>query len=440
MGNRYTRTEEDSPAQVQVPLLEPEHTQTEEEKDTQLDRILRRLDIFLSVFGFHQSSLLGFLLSWAAFLLLGVAVPVVILRLSSCSDCEKYQIYNFELDIIVSQSCLAIVSLACVSHNLRKYGIRNFLFVDRLHGQMLRFRKEYTEKIQGFFRLLIFWILPCILLKTAREIFHNIYMYQDFWWQSVAMILASVFSWTYLTTISLSACLLFNLVCNLQVIHLENYGKLLERDSDVSVFIEEHLRLRHYLSKISHRFRIFLILAFLVVTASQFLTLFRATASTGITNFINGGDFAVFSIVQVVGIILCLNAATKISHRAQGVISVACRWHALLTCNSTDASELSVSNSVGNLEAMNPSGSLPMNYSESDLESQDYPTHSINTQPVSSIFTYLKRQAFVTYLQSNPGGITIFGWTVDRTLINTLFFLEFTLVLFVLGKTLVLST
>lgn len=46
----------------------------------------------------------------------------------------------------------------------------------------------------------------------------------------------------------------------------------------------------------------------------------------------------------------------------------------------------------------------------------------------------------VIYLQSNPGGITIFGWTVDRTLLNTIFFLELTLVLFVLSKTIVLPS
>lgn len=45
----------------------------------------------------------------------------------------------------------------------------------------------------------------------------------------------------------------------------------------------------------------------------------------------------------------------------------------------------------------------------------------------------------VTYLQSNPGGITIFGWTVDRGLLNTIFFLELSLILFVLGKTIVFT-
>ncbi|XP_043703880.1 uncharacterized protein LOC122653976 [Telopea speciosissima] len=438
MGEPHSRIEEESPAQL--PLLVTTQTQEEEEKDYHLDRILHRLDVFLCFFGFHQSSVLGFLLSWAVFLLFGVSVPVVILKLLSCSNCEKYQIYNFELDIIVSQSCLTAVSLGCISHNLRKYGIRKFLFVDRFHGHMLSFRKEYIEMIEGFFRLLVYWMLPCFLLKIAHEVIRIIYVYHHSWWQSVGMFLAMILSWAYLTTISLSACLLFNLVCNLQVIHLDNYGKLLERDSDVSVFIEEHLRLRHHLSKISHRFRIFLLLACLIVTASQVVTLFWVTGSSGIINFINGGDFAVASIVQVVGIVLCLNAAAKISSRVQGIVSVACRWHALVTCNSTDASESGFSNSAGNLEAMNSAGSLRINYSESDLESVDYFAPPMNTRPVSYLSTYHKRQSFVTYLQSNPGGITIFGWVIDRALINTIFFLEFSLVLFVLGKTLVLTT
>jgi hypothetical protein len=48
--------------------------------------------------------------------------------------------------------------------------------------------------------------------------------------------------------------------------------------------------------------------------------------------------------------------------------------------------------------------------------------------------------AAVTYLQTNHGGITIFGWTVDRGLINTIFFIELTLVTFLLGKTLVFTS
>ncbi|KAF8378129.1 hypothetical protein HHK36_029466 [Tetracentron sinense] len=440
MADPHIQTEEPP---EQIPLIDQEQTpeeKQEEENDTHLDQTLQRLETFLCFFGFRQSSLLSFLLSWAALFLVGVTVPVLILEISYCSGCEKYQINKFELHILASQACLAAVSLLCVSHKLRKYGIRKFLFVDRYHGHMIRFRKEYIEKIEGFFRLLVLWILPCFFLKTAREVIRIIYVHHESWWKSIAILLALVVSWTYLITISLSACVLFNLVCNLQVIHFDDYGKLLERNCDVSVFIEEHIRLRHHLSKISHRFRIYLLLEFLVVTTSQFVTLFQTTGYRGIITFVNGGDFAVSSIVQVVGIILCLHAAAKISHRAQGIASVASRWHALVTCSSTDASQLRVSNSVGNFEAAYPVVPLSINYSESDLESLDYVAMPTNTQLASYMSSYHKRQAFVMYLQSNPSGVTIFGWTVDRALINTIFFIELSLVLFVLGKTIVFTS
>nr|GEV78628.1 protein kinase-like domain-containing protein [Tanacetum cinerariifolium] len=46
----------------------------------------------------------------------------------------------------------------------------------------------------------------------------------------------------------------------------------------------------------------------------------------------------VSSIAQVVGVILCLNTAAKISHRAQGIAALASRWHALASCGPDDRS------------------------------------------------------------------------------------------------------
>lgn len=137
------------------------------------------------------------------------------------------------------------------------------------------------------------WILPCFLLKTAREVAHILSSPSHSWWLSMINVFAIVISWTYVTTVSLSASVLFHLVCNLQIIHFEDFGKCLERESDVMVFIEEHVRLRYYLSKISHRFRIYLVLLFLVVTASQFMTLFQTTGYSKIITVLNGGDFVV---------------------------------------------------------------------------------------------------------------------------------------------------
>ncbi|KAJ0038344.1 hypothetical protein Pint_23674 [Pistacia integerrima] len=248
--------------------------------------------------------------------------------------------------------------------------------------------------LQGSIRLLVLWSLPCFILKTVREVVRILYVHHESWWLSTAICLALIVSWTYLSTISLSASILFHLVCNLQVMHFEDYAKLMEHESDVLVLIEEHMRLRYYLSKISHRFRIYLLLEFLFVTASLFVTLFQTTAYSGIITFINGGDFAVSSVVQVVGIIICLHAATKISHRAQNIASLASRWHAVATCSSTDASQLRASSSGGSLEASGALNSLHMNYSESDLESLDYLSMPTSAQLASYMSSYHRRQAF----------------------------------------------
>ncbi|KAJ0969130.1 hypothetical protein J5N97_022007 [Dioscorea zingiberensis] len=420
----------------------PGRTPLLEGNDSQLAVALRRLERFLAVLGFHHaSSPLSIILSCSAFLLLGIATPILCLYFSRCgSGCDKYQIERFELWVFFFEASLAGVSLGCVSRNLFKYGMRRFLFVDQHHGHVQRFQKEYVLRIQGFYHMLLWWMLPCFIAKAAREIIRFVYVHHGSMWKSVIFSLASIISWAYLTTIFLSACILFNLVCNLQVIHFEDYGNLLERDEEALIYLEEHVRLRYYLSKISHRFRIYLLLVFLFVTASQFVTLFQTTRYSEIVNFINAGDLAISSVVQVVGVVLCLNAAAKISHRAQGIASVASRWHALVTCTTvSDLSHSRVTNSSGNLEAFPPNTFL-RDFSESDLESLDCLQVQTNTHLVSYMSSYHKRQALVLYLQTNLGGITIFGWTVDRALLNTLFFLELSLVLFVLGKTIVFSS
>ncbi|KAL3339334.1 hypothetical protein AABB24_028117 [Solanum stoloniferum] len=431
--------ESESQEQEQTPpLLKPQENGNgnHDVDDTDLDKTLQKLELFLTLLGFNQSSVLSFVLSWIFFLLLGILVPMVMLEVSNC---QNPQIKSFDFDILVSQVLLAAASLLCLSHNLRKYGIRKFLFVDRYSGHIERFSNQYHKKISDSVRLLLLWVLPCFLLKTAREIIRILYVQHESWWQSAAISLAFVSSWTYITAIFLSACVLFHLVCSLQIIHFDDYVKFLEREPDCFVLIQEHVRLRYYLSKISHRFRIYLLLLFLIVIVSHFMTLFQTTGYTGLITYINGGDFAVSSIVQVVGVILCLNAAAKISHRAQGIGSIASRWHALATCTSGEASQMRNSTSMSCLEAANRSNSFYMNFSESDLESVDFVTEPTNTQLASYMSSYQKRQALVMYLQNNPGGITIFGWTVDRGLINTIFFIELTVVTFILGKTIVFT-
>ncbi|GAB2223672.1 hypothetical protein Drorol1_Dr00004410 [Drosera rotundifolia] len=430
-----------------TPLLHQPHPSPPPHSDSpELAASLHRLESFLGLFGFCQYTPLSTALSWLAFLSVGVLVPFLIIELYYCShdtasSCDKYQVKGFEVEILVSEALLGAVSLGCVSHNLRKYGVRRFLFVDRFHGGVVQFRDEYVKIIDNFFWLLATWVLPCFILKAAREVVRVIYVHNNPWWETVLTFFAILVSWSYSSIIYLSGSILFSLLCNLQVIHFENYGKLLERDLDVSVYIEEHMRLTHYLSKISHRFRIFLILEFLIVTASQIVALLETTGNHSIINFINGADFAVSSIVQVVGLVICLQAATKITTRAQGLASVASRWHALVTCSSNDTSQLGTLDNVGNSEVADGAVPITVNYLDSDQESGDYDVPGPTTiQLASYMSSYHKRQAFVMYVQSNLGGVTIFGWVIDRALLNTVFFVEMSLASFVLGKTISFTT
>ncbi|KAK4283482.1 hypothetical protein QN277_000428 [Acacia crassicarpa] len=444
-SNLLVQTE---PPHVQTPLVTSNSNQNDveagdqrqgddhdEPEETQLDRMLSRIETFLALIGFEQSSWLSFALSWTSFIVVGVVVPLVALLAGECSACEDYQRKDFEIEIIAFQACLAAVSLFCLSQNLRKYGLRRFLFVDRYSGKLVSLHERYVKQVLESFRLLALWGSTCFFLKTIREIIHLSLGNHESWWISFAVSVASIISWTYMSTISLLASTLFHLICNLQVIHFDDYGKLIQRDSNVLIFMEEHIRLRYHLSKISHRFRIYLLLGFLVVTVSQIVTLIEVTAYSGLITFANGGDFAVSTIVQVVGIIICLHAATRISHRAQNIVSLASRWHALATCTTSDASQLRSYASAGSLETANHLNPINFNSSESDLESLEFNVLPTNSQLASYMSSHHKRQAFVMYLQTNPGGITIFGWVVDRSLVNTIFFLELTLVTFVLSKT-----
>ncbi|CAN1147159.1 hypothetical protein LINPERHAP2_LOCUS15699 [Linum perenne] len=190
-----------------------------------------------------------------------------------------------------------------------------------------------------------------------------------FYLQSVAVLVAFTVSWTYSSVIFLSGCTLFNLVCNFQVIRFENYGKLLERDLEVSQYIEGHIRLTHYMSKISQRFRIF----FSLVAAFSLLCISHNLRKYGVRKFLfvdlsHGhscaqldSEYANKINVTAIGLVICLHVATKVSHRAQGIVSVATRWHSVSTNEIT--SQMEVSRNGGGMEAPLPIslGLLPPN-------------------------------------------------------------------------------
>lgn len=426
--------------ELQKPLLSNSIPDAPESAQADFDPTLARLQTVLVWLGLDHSAVLNTLLAWLAFVGLGAVVPAVTLWATSCTDCHKVEVIKFEVMIQISDSGLAAVSMLCMAYNIRKYGLRRLLFLDQTGHPQVRFRLDFPSHLQESFKLVKWIIFPCLVMKITREVWRTVYVNQGPWWENTLILTAIIISWLYVTGIFLFGCVLFNLVCSMQIVHVEDYVRLLEGTSDVSLFLKEHMQLRYQLYKISHRFRIFLLLAFLVVTGSQFMTLFETTYYSGTINFINAGDFLVSSIVQVVGVILCLRAAAKTTNRARGIASAASQWHAWATCNSSDAIESKDEvNGVGTAEDVVPIYSLFAAEYESDIESEalNIPNEA---QFASHVASYHKRQALVMYFQFNPTGISIFGWQVDRGLMTTLLFVELSLITWVLGKTIIVSS
>ena len=103
----------------------------------------------------------------------------------------------------------------------------------------------------------------------------------------------------------------------------------------------------------------------------------------------------VSSVVQVVGLVLCLHGAAKISHRAQNIVAIASRWHALATCSS-DSTYGSTPNGSTHLATF-PSQMFLRNYSESDLESLEsgsaHGSSHNSAQLASYMSSYHKRES-----------------------------------------------
>lgn len=175
MTNLEIRTEEPDQAQAQAhsetetPLLTEnsnhggEGCNNNKSEESEVDESLARLERFLKALGYNQGSVLSSVTSWAVFFALGVVVPLAALWLCDCSQCEMYELRGCEMVIVTFQASLAAVSLLCLSHNLRKYGLRRFLFVDRYTGHMPCFHREYVTQISVIQTILI--VFPTLITQ-----------------------------------------------------------------------------------------------------------------------------------------------------------------------------------------------------------------------------------------------------------------------------------
>ncbi|XP_031124752.1 uncharacterized protein LOC116027329 [Ipomoea triloba] len=391
-----------------------------------------------------QSTVFSAALSWSLFFIFTIAIPLVSHLIYACHGCDTVHQRPFDGIVQLSLSGIATLSFVSLSVAARKYGIRRFLFLDKLCDQSEKVRDGYTNQIHQSVKILAAFVLPIFVADCAYKIWWFAsggtqipYFYNHYLSNAIVCILL-LCSWLYRTTISFFVCVLFRLICYLQILRLEDYSRVFEKESDVSAILIEHLRIRRTLRVISHRFRLFIMMALILVTISQFMSLLVTMESSTNTNLSTAGELALCSITLVTGLFICLRSAAKITHRAHALSSLAAKWHACATLSSfefdpetplarTETPQMIFSASLANWDSENDEGY------EDELD--DTNMMAVNAHTIS----YQKRQALVTYFEHNRAGITVYGFMLDRSWLHTIFAIQLSLTLWILNKTIGIS-
>ncbi|KAK4398906.1 hypothetical protein Sango_1366100 [Sesamum angolense] len=384
-------------------------------------------------------------LSWSIFFLLNIGVPVVSHFVYSCSDCDPSHQRPYDAIVQLSLSLFAALSFISLSSFARKYGLRRFLFLDKLGDESEKVRQGYTQQIHRSVKLLSAFVLPCFFADSVYKIWwfssggtQIPYLYNMYLSKVIVCILLMC-SWLYRISICFLVCLLFRLTCYLQILRLEEFAQVFERESDVASILIEHLRIRRNLRVISHRFRVFILSTLILVTISQFVSLLVTTEPRSKINISTAGELALCSITLVTGLLICLRSAAKITHKAQSVTSLAAKWHACATIDSFD--ELDDETPTAQIASARAGYPVTSNW-DSDTEEGDGDDALDNTNLVpiyAHTITYQKRQALVTYFEHNRAGITVYGFMLDRTWLHTIFAIQLSLTLWILNKTIGIS-
>jgi hypothetical protein len=164
--------------------------------------------------------------------------------------------------------------------------------------------------------LLSWFLLPCFLVELGNKVWWytnstvNVPLIKQRYLANTIVCSVEMVSWLYRTAVFFLVCVLFRLSCHLQILRLEDFIKCfrLEQGSSalqIESVLKDHLRIRHQLRVISHRFRVFI-----TITFSQFLTLFITTEEKSQINLFKAGDLAVSSIY----VLFCLLVDTGSHH------------------------------------------------------------------------------------------------------------------------------
>ncbi|KAJ3679105.1 hypothetical protein LUZ60_017116 [Juncus effusus] len=374
------------------------------------------------------------ILSWLLFLLLAIIMPVVQHFLLAYR--EERRPYNAAVQ--VSLSAASTASFLCLSSKVGKYGLRRFLFLDKLGHESERVRKGYTAQLNRSFRILSLFVFPCFFAEATFKVWwywasaDKVPWFGNEYLSDAIACFFELVSWIYRTAIFFLTCVLFRLICYLQNLRLQDFAGVFEEQTAVEIILKEHLDIRKQLKIISHRFRGFIISCLFMITASQFVSVLLTTRKNSADNFFNTGELALCSIVLIAGLLMILRSAAKITHQAQSLTGHAAKWHACATIETGEGENSPNNhNSVYSVEFSDEEVTDEETTGDDEEVFEDTKFVGIH----ASTITFQKRQALVTYLENNRAGITVFGFTLDRSWLHTIFMLQWTLFLWLLGKT-----
>lgn len=383
--------------------------------------------------------------SWSIFFLLNVGVPLVSHFIFSCSNCDAKHQRPYDTIVQLSLSLFTALSFISLSSFGRKYGLRKFLFLDKVANESDKVREGYTQQLHRSMKLLSAFVLPCFLADSVYKIWwfassgtqipylYNIYI------SKIIICILLMSSWLYRTSICFLVCVIFRLTCYLQILRLEEFAQVFNKESDVATILLEHLRIRKNLRVISHRFRVFILLTLILVTVSQFASLLITTEPSSPVDVFTAGELALCSITLVTGLFICLRSAAKITHKAQAVTSLAAKWHASATIETFDG--LDDETPTAQIASARATYCATADW-DTDNEEGDGDDELDNTNVVpayANTISYQKRQALVTYFEHNRAGITVYGFMLDRTWLHTIFAIQLSLTLWILNKTIGIS-
>ncbi|KAJ0232192.1 Uncharacterized protein HA466_0292840 [Hirschfeldia incana] len=397
-----------------------------------------------------QSSPWTAVLSWSMFVVFTLVVPAMSHFMLACANCDSHHSRPYDSGVQLSLSSFAALSFLCLSRFVSKFGLRRFLFFDKLWDESSTVRRGYTNQLNRSLKILSYFVAPCFLAMSSYKI----------WWYAsgasqipflgnvilsdTVACLMELCSWLYRTTVIFLVCVLFRLICHLQILRLQDFAQVFQMDSDVGSILSEHLRIRRHLRIISHRYRIFILSSLILVTGSQFYSLLITTKSHAGLNINSAGELALCSMTLVTALLILLRSASKITHKAQAVTSLAAKWHVCATIESFETVDGGTPRLVDRASG-HGFYSTDVNIGDTDdsedygEEEDDFDNNDLIPAYAYSTISFQKRQALVNYFENNKAGITVFGFTLDRSTLHTIFGIEMTLVLWLLGKTIGIS-